>query len=83
MRITESYLYSPSGTVRAAVPAPAREILKSDPGFETDSTAGVAVSPTAGRKERVAELRRFVQEGRYKVDAEEVSRKIVDSHLER
>jgi anti-sigma28 factor (negative regulator of flagellin synthesis) len=74
-------------TFRAAAPAPAREVIRaqSESQATTDATGDTAGGGTAiaisPRELRIAELRRLVQEGRYEVNAEEVSASIVKSHL--
>ena len=83
MRIIESYAYGPSSTARVGVPARARELLKRDSGFESDSVTGVAASTATAREERGAELRRMAQNGEYTVDVAEVSKRIIDWHLEK
>ncbi len=83
MRIGENYSYLPQSSVRAAVPAPAREILRpASESLESDSVSGAALVNAGNREARVAELRKNVQSGTYQVDAEEISAKIIDHHLE-
>ncbi len=83
MRISEGYSYLPNVTSRSAVPAPARQLLQANSGSqEGDSVGGVAVTAADSRENRVAELRQLVQEGKYQVDPQAVSSKIVDRHLE-
>lgn len=41
------------------------------------------VQPSAEPEDRVAELRRRYREGNYKVDAAQLSARIVDKHLDR
>jgi anti-sigma28 factor (negative regulator of flagellin synthesis) len=46
-----------------------------------DVAVGVGATATEQRESRIEELRRQLQNGTYKVDVHEVSRKIVDEHL--
>ncbi len=83
MRISENYSYPPSSGIRAAVPAPAREVLNSRvESQEVDSVSGVASGAAEARASRVAELQQSVQSGTYKIDAAEVSASIIDKHLD-
>jgi Anti-sigma-28 factor, FlgM len=83
VRISETYSYLPQSSVRSAIPAPAKELLRAtcEP-LDTDSVSGVTVTAADNRESRVAELRRQVQDGTYKVDAAEVAGKLIDSHLD-
>ena len=69
---------------RAAAPARAREIVRSD--FQSDANGdSVAGSPAVDgdpQERRIAELRRRVQSGTYEVNAEAVSARIIDEHVE-
>jgi flagellar biosynthesis anti-sigma factor FlgM len=71
------------GSIRSAIPAPAKELLRSsgEP-LDTDSVSGAAVTAAENRQSRVAELRQQVQDGTYKVDTAEVAGKLIDSHLD-
>jgi anti-sigma28 factor (negative regulator of flagellin synthesis) len=63
---------SPSGvTGTAAAAVRKQEVLPTDKTQEVNSS-----------EERIAELRRRYLEGSYTVDADELSAKIVDAHLE-
>jgi flagellar biosynthesis anti-sigma factor FlgM len=48
---------------------------------EISSTAGILQSEASSRAERVEQLRDAVQSGRYQVDAEAVSKRIVEESL--
>lgn len=83
MRIGENYSYLPQSSIRAAVPAPAREILRpASEALESDSVSGPALVNSRNREARVEELRKSVQSGYYRVNAEEVSARIIDRHLD-
>lgn len=84
MRIGENYSYLPQSSIRAAVPAPAREILRpASEALESDSVSGPALVNTGNREARIEELRKAVQSGEYEIDTEEVSAKIIDHHVEK
>lgn len=83
MRIGENYSFFPPGGMRAAVPGPAREILRpASESLESDSVSGAALVNTNTREARLEELRKSIQSGDYKIDVEEVSAAIVDCHVE-
>ncbi len=83
MRIGENYSYVPQSSIRTAVPARAREVLRpASESFVSDSVGGPALASAENRQARIEELRKTVQSGDYEVNAEEVSAKIIDSHLE-
>ncbi len=83
MRIGENYSYLPQSSIRAAVPAPAREILRpASEALESDSVSGPGLVNSQNREARVEELRKSVQSGHYRVNAEEVSARIIDRHLD-
>jgi anti-sigma28 factor (negative regulator of flagellin synthesis) len=66
----------------SVVSSPARERAASDSGrAENDSVGGTGMTAADNREARIAELRQLVQSGNYKVDPQEVSRKIIDGHL--
>ncbi|MBV9266727.1 MAG: flagellar biosynthesis anti-sigma factor FlgM [Acidobacteriaceae bacterium] len=50
---------------------------------EQDAPAAADVSPASEHELRIEELRRSVQSGSYRVDASELSKKIVDKHIVR
>ncbi len=82
MKISDSYPYMSQISSRAAVPAPAREVVKASTSQpESDSVGGVAASAAQARQSRVAELRQRVQSGSYQPDAQQVSHSMVDQHL--
>ncbi len=83
MRIGEVYSYLPQSNVRSAAPALAKELPSDSESLDNDSVTGVAVTAADNRESRIAELRQQVQSGNYKVDAEAVSSKLIDSHLDR
>jgi len=73
----------PSGyRVRAAAPAPAREILRmhtqSD---DIDSVTGPEMPIPETLDSNLAEMRRRLQEGTYEVNLEETSTKLVNEHV--
>ena len=64
----------------AAAPARAREVIREN----TESLAGAdAIESPGGAPEldRIAELRRRVQQNRYQVDVEQLCRKMIEKHL--
>ncbi len=84
MRIGENYSYLPQSSIRSAVPARAREILRpASESLESDSVSGAALVDAGNREARIEELRNSVQSGNYRVNAEEVSASIIDRHLDR
>jgi anti-sigma28 factor (negative regulator of flagellin synthesis) len=83
VRIGENYSYLPQSSIRSAAPTRAREVL--GPGSESagsDSVSGGALVNAGNREARIEELRDRVQSGKYQVNAEEVSAKIIDRHLD-
>ena len=84
MRIGENYSYLTQSSIRAAIPAPARDILRpASETLETDSVSGPVLANAGNREARVEELRKSVQSGEYEVKAEEVSAKIINRHLQK
>lgn len=84
MRIGENYSYLPQSSIRAAVPARAREVLRpASESLESDSVSGAALVDAGKREALIQELRDSVQSGNYRVDAEEVSARIIDRHLDK
>ncbi|MBV8867501.1 MAG: flagellar biosynthesis anti-sigma factor FlgM [Acidobacteriaceae bacterium] len=84
MRIADNYAYLPQSSMRAAVPAPAREILRpASESRQSDSVSGSALANIGNREAQIEELRTSVQSGQYDVKAEQVSAKIIDWHLQK
>ena len=82
MKISDSYSYmSQISSSRAAVPAPAREVVKKASTSQSDSVGGVAAGAAQARQGRVDELRQRVQSGTYQPDSRQVSQSIVGQHL--
>ncbi len=79
MRIGENQSYLAEVNFRSSGGALLRNAGK--PLAQTDSVSSSSANSAAAREVRVAELRRQYQEGTYKVDAREVSSKIVERHL--
>ena len=65
MRIGENYSYLPQSSIRAAVPARAREVLRpASESLESDSVSGAALVDAGKREALIQELRDSVQSGR-------------------
>jgi anti-sigma28 factor (negative regulator of flagellin synthesis) len=84
VRIGENHSYLPQSSIRSAVPVRARDILKpTSDSAGSDSVSGAALVHADNREARIEELRKSVQSGDYQVDAEELSAKIIDRHLDK
>lgn len=68
--------------VRAAAPAPAREILRAHTQcHDVDSVTGPEMLIRETSNPNLAEIRKRVQEGSYQVNVEEASASLVKDHL--
>jgi hypothetical protein len=66
----------------AAAPARAREVIRENSESLASTDAIEAPAGTA-ESDRIAELRRLVQQNRYQVNIDELCRKLIDRHLGR
>lgn len=84
MKIGENYSYLSPASSPAASSAPARDSRQVSAGSSgSDSIGGVVMKAADARAAKVEQLKRAVQEGTYKVDAQALSGKIIDRYLGR
>jgi anti-sigma28 factor (negative regulator of flagellin synthesis) len=84
MTVGETRPYTPHDSVCSAVGAPSTKLSNGGEAVSGEDVAvGVGASIAEQRESRIEELSRQVQNGVYQVDVHEVSKKIVDEHLNR
>ncbi len=82
MRVSDNHSYLGQVNLRSAGPVPMRNSNLLKPLAGGDSVSSVSANAAVARQARVAELQQQYQEGKYKVNAREVSSKIIERHLE-
>jgi anti-sigma28 factor (negative regulator of flagellin synthesis) len=82
MRVGETCSYTPHSSAWSVLGAPLMKLSNDGEVISGEDVAvGIGATAAEKRENRIEELRRQVQNGSYKVDVHEVSKKIIDEHL--
>ena len=82
MRVSNSFSYIPPASGQNPVPTIAQRSARPKESHSGDSVSSVSANLVEARAARVAELRGQYRAGKYKVEPQEVSSKIIEKHLD-